>query len=125
MRAKTNAVIKELKNKFSKSNTRKMANKSSITMINGKYYKQDDKGNNVINTRTNSDRMKAIRKGSDTPAVATIPTYKPFEATPYIKVSGLQKNTKRLSCSTANSGRTYTCTPAAAGGGKTRKSTRR
>ena len=110
MKAKTNAVIGELKAKL---NTRR------AFLQKGEVYTKKN------NTRNNKAHMNALRRGSNTGAKATIPTYKPFEATPYIKVSGLQKNTKRLSCTTANSGITYTCTPAAAGGGKTRKSTRR
>jgi len=109
MKAKTNAVIGELKTTL---NTRR------AFLQKGEVY-------TTRNANKNKAHMNALRRGSNTGAKATIPTYKPFEATPYIKVSGLQKNTKRLSCTTANSGKTYTCTPAAAGGGKTRKSTRR
>jgi hypothetical protein len=113
MKGKTNAVIGELKAKL---NTRR------ASLQNGEVYTEK---NTTRNANKNKAHMNALRIGSNTGAKATIPTYKPFEATPYIKVSGLQKNTKRLSCTTANSGKTYTCTPAGAGGGKTRKSTRR
>ena len=114
---KTNAVVQELKQTF---------NRRRNNLQRGERSYEATGQNTRRNASANKQYMNALRRGSNSAAVATVPTYTPVNPslTPYIKVSGVPSRTKGLSCKLRTDGR-YVCVPASsavlASGGKTRR----